>query len=542
MPVSRTMGGLLEEMAQRYPDRPALVFEGTTFSYHELNERANALAKGMLRLGIGRGDKVALLASNRPEWLFVCFAALRIGAVLCPLNTWYKRAELDYALGHCEARLLLTMDHFLRQDFAADFEALMPELGVARDGRLHAARYPSLEGVVFLGQRGLPGAMGIAGLEALGREVSDAALAAAIAKVRPDDLCYILYTSGSTAAPKGVMLQHYGIVENPFRMAEAQRITPEDRMWIAVPMFWATGSVNLMPSAFTHGACVVLQEYFETGHALELFERERCTGYFGFGNMTISLVEHPDFPRRDLSALKKGSAGLTPEDKRLAIEELGVSLTCSPYGLTESYGYCCCTEAGDPLDVVLYTQGHPLPGWEFKIVHPETGQPLPQGEVGLVCIKGYTTIGYFKNEEETAKAFDGDGFFITGDLGMIDADGRFRFHSRLKEMIKTGGINVSPLEVEQILQTNPKIRQAHVVGIPDPVRGEAIVAFVEPAGEPLAEDEVRDFVKERAANYKVPHRVLFRADAQLPRTATGKVPKFRLREEAEKELAARTAG
>src|SRR3990172_1884748 len=182
MPVSRTMGGLLEEMAQRYPDRPALVFEGTTFSYHELNERANALAKGMLRLGIGRGDKVALLASNRPEWLFVCFAALRIGAVLCPLNTWYKRAELDYALGHCEARLLLTMDRFLRQDFAADFEALMPELGVARDGRLHAARYPSLEGVVFLGQRGLPGAMGIAGLEALGREVSDAALAAAIAK------------------------------------------------------------------------------------------------------------------------------------------------------------------------------------------------------------------------------------------------------------------------------------------------------------------------------------------------------------------------
>jgi len=303
-------------------------------------------------------------------------------------------------------------------------------------------------------------------------------------------------------------------------------------------LFYGMGAVNAMPAIYTHGGCIVLLESFDPGHALELVERERCTVYYGFGHIARALANHPDAGRRDLSTFKKGLIGLSMEDKRMTIETLGVSGGCSMYGLTESYGNCCVTDANDPVEVKLHTQGYPLPGWEFKITDPETGQPLPRGTVGMVCIKGYTTIGYYKNEAETAQSFDADGFFITGDLGTIDADGRFRFHSRLKEMIKTGGINVSPLEVEQIIDRHPNVRQVHVVGVPDPDRGELIVAFIEPGGGPLTEEGVRAFVKEQAASFKVPHRVLFREDGQLPRVASGKVPKYRLREEAVRELSA----
>lgn len=541
MPESRTLGGLLEELARRYPERPAIVFEGATYSFRDFDERASRLAKGLLALGVKRGDKVALLASNRPEWLWICFAAARIGAVLSPLNTWYKRNELDYALAHSEARVLVTMDRFLGQDYRADLSALIPELERGRDSRLRSGRYPSLETVVFLGDAGGPGALSLGDLEALGEAVPDTQLREAVDAVRPEDVCYILYTSGSTADPKGVMLQHRGTIENCFNIGERQHLTHEDRLWLVTPLFWGLATVNAMPAIYTHGGCVVLQEYFDAGHALELLERERCTVYYGLGHMTKALVDHPSFARRDLSALKKGVTGFSPEDKRLTIETLGVRRCCSVYGLTESYGNCSLTDADDPLEVVLHTQGHPLPGWEFKVVDPETGRRLPSGERGLLCVKGYTTLGYYKNEAETAKAFDAEGFFITGDLGLIDEDGRFRFHSRLKEMIKAGGINVSPQEVEQILARHPRIRQAHVVGVPDPVRGELIVAFVEPSGGLLTEEEVRAFVKGQAAGFKVPRHVFFRADAELPRVASGKVPKYRLREEAARELASETS-
>jgi fatty-acyl-CoA synthase len=484
---------------------------------------------------------VAALISNRPEWLFACFAAARIGAVFCPLSTWSKRTELDYLLGHSDARVLIAMNRFLRQDYVADLRTLLPELGLAQGGRLRQGRYPNLEAVVFLEPTELAGAMSLAELEELGREVSDGELTAASARVRPDDLCYILYTSGSTAAPKGVMLQHYGIIENCFNIGERERLEPSDRVWFAVPLFWGTGASNVMPATYTHGACLVLQEYFDPGRALELLEQEQCTFGGGFGHMIRAMLDRPDFAGCDLTLLRKGLVGFSPEDKRVAIETFGLLRACSPYGLTEGYGNCCITDADDPLDVKLYTQGHPLPNWHFKVVDPETSQPLPRGKVGMVCIKGYTTVGYYKNEEETSTAYDGDGFFITGDLGQIDLDGRFRFHSRLKEMIKTGGINVSPLEVEHILAQHRGIRQAHVVGVPDPVKGELIVAFVEVAGEPLTEEEVRSYVKERAASYKVPHHVLFRTDAELPRLATGKVPKYRLREQALGELSAGNA-
>jgi fatty-acyl-CoA synthase len=280
----------------------------------------------------------------------------------------------------------------------------------------------------------------------------------------------------------------------------------------------------------------VIQESFDPGMALELIERERVTAFCGLGNMTRALLEHPDFGRRDVSTLDKGITGFSPEDKRLAIAELGVGRCCSVYGLTETYGNCALTDADDPIGVRLQTQGLPLPGWELKVVDPATEQELHVGEVGHLLVRGHTTSGYFHDADATAAAFDVDGFFRTGDLAAVDADGRMTWVARLKEVIKTGGINVSPREVEDLIERHPDVRQVHVVGVPDPVRGEVVVAFVETLSEGLDEEAIRRFVADQAAGFKVPAHVLFRRDEELPRLASGKVPKYRLREEATRAL------
>jgi fatty-acyl-CoA synthase len=251
--------------------------------------------------------------------------------------------------------------------------------------------------------------------------------------------------------------------------------------------------------------------------------------------MTRGIYDHPDYSQAKIGTLKKGNAGTVAEYKRLTLVEMGIRQAVPAYGLTETYGNATVGEADDPLEAKIATNGRPLPGMEMIIVDPATGRRLPQGETGLVLIRGYTTPGYLNNPEETAKALRPDGFFDTGDLGSFDADGRFLFSSRLKEVIKSGGINISPVEVEQLLAGHPDVRDAYVVGVGDPVKGELVVAFVDASG-PVTEQALRDFVKEQAAAFKTPHHVLFRSEAELPRLASGKVAKYRLAEEARREL------
>lgn len=535
-PTSRTFGNLLREMATRFPNRPAVAFEGRETSFRDLDARVDEVAKGLLSLGLARGDVASVLAGNRPEWLVAAFAAARIGCVVAPVNTWYKDEELAYTLGHSGARVLFTVDRLLNQDFSAMLRRVVPSLTQPDSGQLQDEQLPDLRYVVEFGERRLNTSLSLVDLIERGRSVSDGALNRAETAVQPSDKVFILYTSGSTAAPKAVQLHHGDGIRNDFLIGERQHLTEEDRLWLAVPLFYALAAINAMPAAWTHGACLVLQESFDAGKALELIEQERATVFYGLGNMTRAMLSHPDFDKRDLSSLKKGVTGLSAEDKRLTIEELGVTNCCSIYGMTETYGNCALTDAYDPLEVKLETQGFPLPGWEFKIVDPNDERELNRGEVGALLVKGYVTSGYFKDPENTGACFTDDGYFRTGDLASIDVDGRLRFHSRLKEMIKVGGINVSPLEIEHLIDRHPNVRQVHVVGVPDPVKGEVIVAVVEPATPGLDGEEIRSFVKERAAGFKVPSHVLFKEDAALPRVASGKVPKFLLREQAIEEL------
>ena len=534
-PQSGTLGRLLDELAAASPDAEAVVSRGERLRYAALRHRADTLARALLALGVARGDRVALLLPNRPEWLIGAFAAAKVGAVTVAISTFSAPREIAWTLDHARPRVIVTTEAFRGRAYLQAIHEVCPELGRSTPGALRSERLPELRAVVSVDERRHDGVYRWGELLERAGEVRAPALAAAQAAVDSSDPCFILYTSGSTATPKGVTLAHGGVIANGFDIGERQRLTNADRLWLAVPLFWSFGSANALPAILTHGGTLVLQESFEPGEALALLDGERCSVYYGMANMARALLEHPDRPRRALAAMRTGLTIGLPEDIQLTIEAVNAHQLCNVYGATETYGNCAVTDAHDPLDVRLTTQGLPLPGMDIRVVDPATSGPLPRGEVGEFRVKGHLTPGYYRDPEQTRVAFDTEGWFVTGDLGLLGDDGRVRFRGRLKELIKTGGANVAPLEVEAVLMSHPAVKQAYVVGVPDRARGEVGVAAVElHEGAAATAEALTAFCRERLASYKVPARVVFRKADEFPRTATGKVQKPRLREELER--------
>jgi fatty-acyl-CoA synthase len=531
-PESRTFGGLLHEIALRTPNAPALFDHTDQITYAELWASSRAIAKSLHALGVRRGDRVAGLISNRREWILLAFASGLLGAIYAPLNTWSKLTELEFALGHLEARVLVAMDAFLSNEYTRYIDQLLPGLRHASPGELESPRFPRLQAVVLLG-RPHPGAFTWNEFADLGRAVPDSAIADAMSAVTGADPLYILYTSGSTAEPKGVVLSHGPMIENAFAIGVRRAMNPADRLWLGTPLFYSFGAVNALPAAMSHGAAIVIQGHFEAGSALDVIEATRATVFYGIGTIPQALMEHPAYSRRRIASLTKGHPGLSPADRERVIVQMGIRQATQSYGMTEAYGHSTVGEPDDALETKLYTAGRPLPGFEFKIVDPATRRPVRPGESGLVLLRGHLLKDYFRNPAETAKAMDG-GYFNTGDLGAFDEEGRFRFQGRAKEVIKSSGNNVSALEVEALLLRHPKVADASVVGIPASAGsgvGELIVAYVD-AEEGTSENELKSHVKAIAASFKVPYRVFFRASADLPRLATGKVAKLQLQADA----------
>jgi fatty-acyl-CoA synthase len=515
-PESQTLGDLLDELAARTPRAEAVVFRDDRLDYAGLKAWADDFARALLAIGIGHGDRVAVLITNRIEWLVATFGAAKIGAIVAAISTFSTPRELAWVLGHSGATALVSLTRFRGRDFLGEFDrAALPALRtvIAIDGHPKIADFSLPE---FL---------------ARAEDVDPARLIAAQRQVAPTDIAYILYTSGSTAAPKGVTLAHGPVIANGFDIGERMHLTAADRVWLAVPLFWSFGSANALPALMTHGGCVVLQESFEPGEALALIERERCSVYYGMANMARALKEHPAHPGQRLGAMRTGLTIGPPEDIALSIAALGAEELCNVYGSTETYGNCAVCDAHDPLPLRLSTQGKPLPGMTIRAIDLVTRQRLPDGEIGELAVAGYVTPGYFRAPELDATAFDAHGYFLTGDLGAIE-DGRVHFRGRLKEMIKTGGINVAPLEVEEVLLQHPDIVQAYVVGVPDPAKDEIVAAAVELRAGAVADGAaILTFCRERLASYKLPARLSFRAAAEFPRTATGKIHKPGLRDE-----------
>jgi fatty-acyl-CoA synthase len=514
-PTSRTTPDLLDELAARQPDRPFLIDGDIHLSYGAFRSEVRRHAKGMLALGLGKGSRIAILMGNRAEWLVAYFAGMTVGAEIVALNTLATARELAYQLTHAEVSLLILEPKFRHRDF---IEVLA-----------EAARDHGLDPLPkYLPVSDAPaGSVTFGDLAALGADIEDEALAAAQQGVGPDDTACILYTSGSTALPKGVPLHHSGMIDNMWPIGERQHLTPDDRLWLGVSLFWSYGCANALFAVMTHGGSVVLQHTFEPGEALRLIERERCSVFYGTAALSRPMWEHPDRPRRDLSSLRTGTTIGTPEQVQMVVD-LGATEICNVYGLTEAFGNSCVIDGRAPLARRLASSGPPLDGVEIKIADIDTGERLPPGEMGEVRLRGHLMKAYLKDPERTAEALDEEGYFRTGDLGTVDADNYLTYRGRMKEMVKTGGINVAPAEIESVYSGHPAIDQIYVTGIPDERLDEALAAVVVLSGPPVAEADLIAFGREALAGYKVPRHYRFVEASDLPLTTTGKLQRNRL--------------
>jgi fatty-acyl-CoA synthase len=516
-PYSRTLYDLLDEQAERIPDRAAVICGERTASHRDLADGAGRIAAALRSHGIKRGQRVGVLINNRLEWLETCFGATALGTVAVPLSTWSKSAELAYLLADSEVSALIAIDRFGGQDFAGPIAEIAPQC-------------PNLRLVVMLGGDNRPGWIAYHEIRAAAAPLPP--LAPGDGASAADD-ALILYTSGSSARPKAVRLKHHAVIENGFNIGERMGLGPADRVLLAPPLFWAYGVCNALPAVLSHGAALVLQSRFEAGEWIGLVERHRVTAVYTLPSITGAVLRHPEFARERVASLRTGLMIGSAREVRSAAEQLGASEICNIYGSTETYGNCCVTPHDWPLDRRMAGQGPPLPGVSLRVVDPRTGSALPTGEVGALEVSGYVTPGYCgASAAHNKAAFTPDGRFRTGDLGFVDEECGFHFVARDTDMIKRAGINVSPAEIETLLLMHPDVAQAAVIGAAAGERGEAVVAFVVPKPSAVIDaEQLRAHCRELASSYKVPDHV--ELCAALPVTETGKLFRRALRDMAE---------
>jgi len=494
---------------------------------------------GLHRLGVRRGDHVAVWMENRPEWVALEMAVTSLGAVAVPVNTRYRSAEAEYLLQQSDADTLVYTDRFLGIDFTATVLELAPELEAAAPGALDAARLPRLRRVVCLGPAR---ARGIVPFDTLTAEPPDpATLATLRGAVGPDDVALIIYTSGTTAFPKGVMLTHGQITRNMYeaRVVE-EELTPDDRLLVVAPFFHVVGGTNSVVGMLHAGGCLVVLDRFDPELVAATIARERVTRFYGATAMFVDMMESGVLSHHDLRSLRRISVFPGPFRTEFLAEllrSLGAEGVSVGYGLTETTnGATFVASWRDGLDRVARTVGRPPPYYEVAIFDPATGAPLPAEAEGEIRVRGFVVMkGYYEKPEETARAVDADGWLHTGDLGAFDREGYLHFRGRLKDMLKTSGFNVSCQEVESVLAQHPAVMEAALVGIPDRRATEVGAAFVRlREGARCTEAEIVRFCRDRLARFKVPAHVCF--VNEFPRSSSDKVRKFVLRDTLVAEL------
>ncbi|MGE0313452.1 MAG: class I adenylate-forming enzyme family protein [Lautropia sp.] len=534
-PLARTLPDMLREQAQFDPDGIAALTPDRRIGYAALYQRACALAAALREDGVRHDDRVGVLMANGIEWLEVCFGASMAGAVVVPFSTWSTTDELQFLIADSRIGWLFTGKHFGERDFESDLAGMLSR-GELERGALRVIVDSDATSDGFRTLRAFVQAQSREG-ESTSSSRPGFPLAPGDGPGALDD-ALVLYTSGSTSRPKGVRLQHGAVIENGFNIGERQGLRRSDRVFLSAPLFWSYGGSNALPAAFTHGAALVLPERFEAGAALALIAQHRCTAIYTLPAMTSAMVRHPTFSPALTASLRTGLTIGSPQDFLVAQSELGVPALCNVYGATETYGNCCVTWHHWPLERRMRTQGTPLPGQVLRFRDRDTGELLGPGKQGLCEVRGYITPGYGgASAQLNATTFTEDGWYRTGDLGYVDADGAFNFVARESEMIKRAGINVSPAELEEVLQRHPGVAQVAVVGVADAVRGERIVAWVVAApGAPLQSDLLFAHCRKLLSKYKIPDRIEI-TDA-MPLTTTGKLQRKELKRAGAALLAA----
>ncbi|MCT6513461.1 AMP-binding protein [Bacillus subtilis] len=533
--IHSTIGRLLEQTADAYPDRDAVVYpdRNIRYTYAQFDSLCRQTAKGLMRMGIGKGDHVAIWASNIPEWLAVQFATAKIGAVLVTVNTNYQAHELDYLLKQSDAAALIIMDSYRGTSYPDIVSSLIPELQEAKPGQLKSERYPFLKTLIYIGNKRLAGMYHWDDTEILAKTVTDAELEERMNSLDKDNVINMQYTSGTTGFPKGVMLTHFNVINNAANIAECMALTSQDRMCIPVPFFHCFGCVLGVLACVSVGAAMIPVQEFDPVTVLKTVEIEKCTALHGVPTMFIAELHHPDFDAYDLSTLRTGIMAGSPcpsEVMKAVIERMGMKDITIAYGQTEASPVITQTRANDSFIRRVETTGRALPHTEVKIVEPGTCQEVQRGMQGELCTRGYHVMkGYYKDKDATRKAINHDGWLFTGDLAVMDEDGYCRITGRLKDMLIRGGENIYPREIEEFLYRHPAVLDVQVVGVPDAKFGEEAAAWIKlKDGKSVSPDELKAYCKGKIARHKIPRYVIFTDD--YPMTASGKIQKYKLRE------------
>ena len=537
-----TIGDMFDETVARYPDQPALISrqQHIRLSYRQLQEQVNQSAKGLMHLGVQKGQRIGIWSPNRAEWTIAQFATSKIGAILVNINPSYRLNELEYVLKQAGCSGLIISPAFKTSNYTEMVQTLAPELAQSEPGKLKAARLPDLTMVVRMGSDRVAGMYTWDELMSAGEPVSDEQLAACQREQEFDDPINIQYTSGTTGFPKGATLSHHNILNNGYYVARLQNITHEDKICIPVPLYHCFGMVMGNLGCITHGAAMVYPaEGFEPLATLQAVQDEKCTSLYGVPTMFIAELAHPDFSKFDLSSLRTGVMAGSPcptevMKKVNTLMHMPEVEIC--YGMTETSPVSTQTRIDSPFDKRVGTVGQIGPHLEIKVIDPATGQVVPIGTPGELCTRGYSVmLGYWNNPEATATAIDAARWMHTGDLATMDAEGYLNIVGRIKDMIIRGGENVYPREIEEFLYTHPKISDVQVIGVPDEKYGEEIMAWIKlNEGQQATPEEIRDYCQGQIAHYKIPRYIKF-VDA-FPMTVTGKIQKFHMRQQSTDEL------
>lgn len=533
-----TVGRLLQQTAERFPNNDCLVYadRDLRYTYEEFYKLCRKVARGLMAMGIKKGEHIAVWTTNVPEWPMLQFAVGMMGAVLVTVNTDYKTFELEYLLKHSDSTTLFMIDGTKRSNYIEMIYELCPELKDSAPGQLTSQRLPYLKNVIYIGDTEYPGMFRWPDLLTKAEEVSERELDERMNSLDPDEVTIMQYTSGTTGFPKGVMLSHHNVVANAQSVAQCLNFSSKDRLCIPVPFFHCFGSVLGTLTCVVRGTTMVIPaESYNPYRVLEAVEKERCTALHGVPTMFIIELECLEKENYDLSSLRTGIMAGSPcpvEVMRAVIDRMNMKEIVITYGQTEASPGITMTRTDDPVEKRVNTVGRVLPGVEMKIVDPATGDELPPGKHGEICARGYNVMkGYYNDPQATALAIDEDGWLHTGDIGMVDEDGYLYITGRLKDMIIRGGENIYPREIEEFLYTNPKVQDVQVVGVPSAKYGEEVMAFVKvKEGCKLTAEELKEFCEGKIAHYKIPQYFVFVDN--YPTTASGKVQKYRLRQKA----------
>ena len=541
--VDLTFSQVLDRMVEEFPDQYAFKYTTLDYTrtYSEFRRDVDNFARALISLGVRAGSKVAIWATNVPAWYITFWATTKIGAVLVTVNTAYKVHEAEYLFRQSDTHTLVMIESALDSNYKEIINELCPEIAQSTPGEpLHCEKLPFLRNVITVGFN-MPGALTFEQAFDRAPSVPQARVSAMAAKVRPDDVCNMQYTSGTTGFPKGVMLTHRNVVNDGKIIGDRMGLSTADRMMIQVPMFHCFGMVLSMTSSMTHGTTMCPMPYFSAKASLACVTQERITAFNGVPTMFIAMFNHPDYKKTDFSHMRTGimaGAGCPADLMKRAAQpdEMNMTGIVSVYGATETSPGCTMSTWTDELWLRTETVGYAFPHVECKIINPNTGEDMPKGKIGEFCSRGFNNMkGYYKMPDATHKTIDAQRWVHSGDLGRFDEQGNLYVTGRLKDMIIRGGENLYPMEIEEFIYTHPKVQDVQVVGVPDEKYGEeAVACIVLKSGKTATEDEIKEFCQASIARHKVPRYVKF-VDA-FPMNAAGKVLKYKMREELTHEL------